>query len=135
MGKQNLTKKLLIKDNQKIIFLNQPDYFYDELLLSENMEIYDSISSDMDLVVLFVNNNSDFDKYILIVIGNIKKDGILWICYPKKSSGVETDASGETIRGKMFKYGYKAVTQISIDEIWTGIRFRKIELVYKYSSK
>ncbi len=131
MGKQNLTEKLLIKENRKIIFINQPDYFYDELLLSENIKIHDNISPDMDLIILFINNLMEFDGYIPIAVENIKNDGILWVCYPKKHSPAEKDISRDMIRKKMFKKGYKQVTQISIDEIWTGIRFRRIELVHK----
>jgi len=135
MGKKGVTEKLLIKKGEKIVFVNQPDYFYDELNSIEDIIIEDEVSPEMDLIILFVNNKGELEEYAPIVMKNIKYDGVLWICYPKKSSGIETDISKYKGWDILYKNGYKAVSQISIDEIWSAIRFRKVELIKKKREK
>ncbi len=131
MGEKTLTEKLLIKPNIKISFINPPDYFFDELETDENTTIDYKVYYDTDLIVLFVNNREELVKFISEIIKKLKYDAVLWICYPKRSSGIKTDISRNQGWEVIYNYGYKPVTQISIDEIWSGIRFRKIELIGK----
>ena len=58
-------------------------------------------------------------------------DGLLWVSYPKGSSGVETDLNRDILWEKLLSKGIRPVTQVSIDKVWSAIRFRPTDQVGK----
>jgi ribosomal protein L25 (general stress protein Ctc) len=65
------------------------------------------------------------------ILEYLVNDGLLWVAYPKRISGVETDLSREVFWEIMRAHGYKAVTQVYIDDTWTAMRFRHLDLIGK----
>jgi hypothetical protein len=61
----------------------------------------------------------------------VSPGGILWICYPKKSSEVKTDISRDVGWDVVHKAGWEGVTLISVDDIWSAMRFRPTQDVGK----
>jgi hypothetical protein len=59
--------------------------------------------------------------------------GMFWLCYPKKSSKSYkgSDCSRENIAGMLANEGYEPVRQITIDEDWSALCFRKAEQIKK----
>ena len=55
----------------------------------------------------------------------------MWITYPKKTSGVESDLSREEVWDAMAATGWRPVAQVAIDEVWSALRFRPIEDMHK----
>ena len=64
-------------------------------------------------------------------IAAVAYDGLLWISYPKRSSKVETDLSRDVLWDLMMETGLRPVTQVSIDDVWSALRFRPAEKVGK----
>jgi hypothetical protein len=54
---------------------------------------------------------------------------VVWVTYPKKSSGVPGDLSREVVRDVMSAMGWIAVTIVSVDEVWSALRFRPKAMV------
>jgi hypothetical protein len=59
-----------------------------------------------------------------IVKRSLKSDGLLWICYPKGSSKMKTDLNRDILWGQMEKFGLAGVSLVSVDEVWSDMRFR-----------
>ncbi len=53
--------------------------------------------------------------------------GALWIASPKKTSGVESDLSRDVGWEPLERAGYHPVTQVSVDDTWSALRFKKNE--------
>jgi hypothetical protein len=51
-------------------------------------------------------------------------NALVWISYPKKTSKVEGELSRDVIREAMNGTGWRAVSIVAIDEIWSALRFR-----------
>ena len=51
-------------------------------------------------------------------------NALVWISYPKKTSKVEGDLSRDVIREAMGGTGWRAVSIVAIDEVWSALRFR-----------
>jgi len=51
-------------------------------------------------------------------------NALVWISYPKKTSKVEGDLSRDVIREAMNGTGWRAVSIVAIDEVWSALRFR-----------
>ena len=124
----SLIRKLGIKPKQRFIILNTPEGFPEQIepLLPADVELHtDSTSvSKFDVVLQFVQNKAEVEQDIPIAIGMVKPGGRLWLAYPKQSSKVPTDINRD-ILWKIFPNSeWRPVTQISIDEIWSALRFR-----------
>ena len=128
MADASLIKKLGIKPKQRLIILNAPQGYSEQIstLLPTGVEIVTSQSRDgyFDIVIQFVRNKAEVEKDTPIAIEMVKPGGRLWLSYPKQSSKVVTDINRD-ILWKIFPNSeWRPVTQISIDEIWSALRFR-----------
>jgi len=128
MADASLIKKLGIKPKQCVIILNAPEGFSEQIgpLLPADVELHTNPTSEgnFDIVLQFVQNKAGVEKDTPIAIGMVKPGGRLWLSYPKQSSKIPTDINRD-ILWKIFPNSeWRPVTQISIDEIWSALRFR-----------
>jgi hypothetical protein len=84
-----------------------------------------------DFVHLFVKDRAEFSQFGDIAMDAAEYDGLLWISYPKRSSKVDTDLSRDAMWDLTTDRGLRPVAQVSIDEVWSAVRFRPAELVAK----
>ena len=82
-----------------------------------------------DFVQVFVKSISELEKQAPVAIKAVKYDGLLWICYPKQSSGIKTDINRDTGWSVVQQAGLRPVTQMAIDDTWSALRFRPGERV------
>lgn len=135
MSERTLIQRLGIKAAHKCLILNAPDGYLEALgELPPNTTIATQPDgSNFDVVQVFVHNKAEVDTLAPIAIDAIKHDGLLWMTYPKKSSKIKTDITRdigwETINAK----GLETVAAISIDNTWSGLRFRPSEKVKRQS--
>jgi hypothetical protein len=81
--------------------------------------------------LVFVNNKAEFEAFLEQQLPNIVRDSVLWFAYPKGTSKIKTDIHRDILWALAKPYGIRAVTAISIDTTWSGLRFRPIALVGK----
>jgi hypothetical protein len=79
-----------------------------------------------DVVLLYSRSQEQLERDAAAAIDAVRDGGILWVCYPKKSAGTPSDMSREICRRLMVQRGWDAVSQISIDEIWSAMRFKPV---------
>ena len=53
----------------------------------------------------------------------LEDDGLLWIAWPKKSSGLQTDVGEALVRQTGLDGGLVDVKICAIDETWSGLKF------------
>ena len=141
MAQSSLIKKLHIKPGQRIIVINPPPGYLDQLGdLPEGVELADEPGGvalanqpgdTFDFVHLFVKNIAELERLGPTAVLAVKHDGLLWISYPKRSSKIETDISRDVGWEVITGAGLRAVTQVSIDAVWSALRFRPAERVGK----
>lgn len=51
-------------------------------------------------------------------------NALVWISYPKKTSKTGSELSRDVIREAMSAAGWRAVSIVAIDEVWSALRFR-----------
>jgi hypothetical protein len=49
---------------------------------------------------------------------------LLWVAYPKGSSGVKTDVNRDRLWQALEPTGWRPVRQVALDETWSAMRFR-----------
>ena len=123
----SLSRKLRLQPGQRALVLNVPDN-YRELVdpLPEDLELSDNAEGTFDFVHLFVQDSAELDRWGPIAIKAVRYDGLLWLSYPKKSAKVETDLSRDRGWDLLAEAGLRPVTQISVDEIWSALRWRPV---------
>lgn len=127
-----LAKKLRIQPGQRIMVLNAPPGYLEKLSdLPEDVQLMDEPAEELDLVHLFVRNIPELEELGPSAINSVKYDGLLWVSYPKKSSKVKTNISRDVGWEIMADNEFRPVTQVSIDETWSALRFRPVEQVGK----
>ena len=50
-------------------------------------------------------------------------DGMVWLSWPKKASGVETELDGNAVRRLGLESGLVDVKVCAVDETWSGLKF------------
>lgn len=123
-------KKLRLQDVQRSLIVNAPEGYLETLgQPPEGLEIVQEPSGQFDFAHLFVKDRNELERFIDRVLEAIKYDAVLWISYPKGSSGVDTDLNRDKLWKALSDRGIRPVTQVSIDEVWSAMRFRPIEAV------
>ena len=119
-----LPKKLGLKEGSRIALINAPKDFERMLgKLPDKAEILNRVTKPLDIVVLFVVTERallrDFDK----LAKKLASNGMIWIAWPKKSSGVATDLSFERVQRIGLDSGLVDVKICAIDDVWSGLKF------------
>jgi hypothetical protein len=119
-----LPKKLGIKDNSRLAFVNAPDGFQDYLgPLPAGAEIVKRLTKPLDLVLLFVTTEHALVRDFAKLADKLATNGMIWIAWPKKSSGVTTDLSFDNVQRIGLDAGLVDVKICAIDETWSGLKF------------
>jgi hypothetical protein len=122
-----LAKKLQVKPGKHWLLFNAPANY---LSLLEPMPDGAIVSyepkGNFDGVQLFVKNSSELIENLKVVVRILKSDTALWIIYPKKNSGIETDLTMMGGWSAPADHGLEPVASAAIDETWTASRFRPI---------
>jgi hypothetical protein len=77
-----------------------------------------------DVVMLYSRSREQLDRDAPDAIGAVEAGGVLWICYPKLSAKTPSDLSREVVRDAMSKHRWTPVSQVSIDDTWSALRFK-----------
>lgn len=114
--------------------MNAPNA-YDEIKALFEGEVHQHTDDEeaYDFVQVFGTSNEELKSLAKRAAHHVKDDGLLWLCYPKKSSKAYkgSDCSRETVTGMLTDEGYEPVRQIAIDDDWSALRFRKPEKIKK----
>lgn len=119
-----LVKKLGIKPGYILYVFQAPEEYFNWLSpLPEDVEIKQKLSAALDFIHLFVKDQKTFRQLFLKSKKSLKKDGMLWISWPKKSSKVPTDLDENVIRDFGLEEGLVDVKVCAVDDVWSGLKF------------
>ena len=121
---RSLTQKLGIKPGFRIFVDGQPKP-YSEIVgeLPDGARILSRASASLDMVHLFATQSSGLAGKLKRLRTAIAPDGMIWVSWPKKASGVATDLSDVAVREAALALGLVDVKVCAVDEIWSGLKF------------
>lgn len=133
-----IVKKMQFKDHgQPVLIVNAPKA-YEEIMGSFQGEVHTEAKDETcDFVQIFGTTNDELQSFARDASKVVAEDGLLWLCYPKKSSKVYkgSDCSRDVVAGLLANKGYEPVRQIAIDDDWSALRFRKVEQIKTLTRK
>jgi hypothetical protein len=119
-----LIKKLGIKPSSTLYVMQPPSGYFDWLHpLPEDVKVKEKLSGQLDFIHLFVKDQKTFKSAFVMSQKCLKKDGMMWISWPKKSSKVSTDLDENIIRDFGLKEGLVDVKVCAVDDVWSGLKF------------
>src|SRR5665213_3600800 len=120
-----IAKKLQIKPGKTWLFYNAPPNYLTLLEpLPEGANATFTLNGKFDGIQLFVINSAELTTSLEAIAPLLKPDTVLWITYPKKSSGIKSDLEMMGSWDGPAKYGLTTVASAAIDETWTAIRLK-----------
>jgi hypothetical protein len=127
-----LPKKLGFKEGFSAALIDSPTGFRKELgtLPKDVKLITETGKGSFDLIVFFVDAQRKLRIKFPELAKNLQKNGMLWIAWPKKASGVRTDLTENVVRDIVLAAGLVDVKVCAVNEIWSGLKF-----VYRLSDR
>ncbi|MBM4038210.1 MAG: DUF3052 family protein [Planctomycetes bacterium] len=125
MSEKTVAQKLGIKAGQSLALLNAPEGYRETLRgLPKDVKVFTSLVGPADVVQCFVASKKELDKALPELKAALSPKTILWIAYPKGTSGVKTDIHRDIIRQAAAALGMNAVALFSIDDTWSSLRLK-----------
>jgi hypothetical protein len=123
-SKTPLAQKLGVKPGTRLALEHAPPSFLGDLgPLADGVEFVRDGNESADLVVYFVKSQKELRDRFPAQAARIFPAGILWISWPKKSSGVASDLDENRIRDIGLRAGLVDVKVCAVDETWSGLKF------------
>ena len=119
-----LVKKLGLTEGLVIFVSDPPAVYFDWISpLPKDLTVKHKLAGELDFIHLFVRQVTAFQKEFLKTKKHLKKTGMLWVSWPKKSSKVPTDLDENLIRDFGLLQGLVDVKVCAVDETWSGLKF------------
>ena len=119
-----LWKKLGYKTGMSAYVEGEPSNYISLLTLPADVVVtwLPRAKSDMEFVHLFATSASQLKSKVESVRKRIVPGGVIWVSWPKKSSGVTSDITEDTIRDLALPMGLVDVKVCAVDEVWSGLK-------------
>lgn len=122
-----LVKKLGIDAGMTVRLLNPPDDYWD--LLGGGPEELDLATLDpggasrADFTHLFAADAATLDSGLRSARASMVPNGMVWVSWPKKSSGVESEIARGDVMAAGKSAGLVDVKVCAVDETWSALKF------------
>jgi hypothetical protein len=119
-----LPKKLGIKPGFRVWFVDLPSQVRAELSAElAACEIVSDGKTALDFAMVFTKSEPLLIKEFEKLGKRLAPAGMLWVSWPKKSSGVPTDLDDNVVREIGLAAGLVDVKVCAVTEIWSGLKF------------
>jgi hypothetical protein len=122
-----MIKKLGLKPGMRALMVSAPEGYLQQLApLPEGVEIATKPAGNYQFIQLFATRMAEIEKTAPGLLQRAAPGAVFWITYPKKTAGVDSDLRRDLIAAAMTKKGWRPVSIIALDEIWSALRIRPI---------
>ena len=122
-----LAKKLRLTPETRLLALNAPDPYVEALReagvavslapIGEG-DTYDAVHS-------FVRSQEEAELALTSASAALESGGVFWIMWPKKTSGVPTNLTRDSLAALALAQSWGPVSNVSIDATWSALRLRR----------
>lgn len=125
---QQILKKLGFRDQTDVLVLNAPEVIRRGLEQALPVSPASELTGRYAFLMVFVRSLDEFMPLREELVRALAPMGHLWICYPKKTSKkYRSDLSRDVLWPQFGAFDLEPVSQFSIDEDWSAMRFRPVD--------
>ena len=123
-----LPRKLGIKAGARLGLIGAPHGFDSTLVgIPEGVVVRRRVGGEpFDVIVAFFSRRSSLERRLPALSAALDPAGGLWIAWPKRASGLETDVTERVVRALGLAAGLVDNKVCAVDQVWSGLR-----LVYR----
>jgi len=118
-----LVSKLGIKPGARIVILAPPPGYARTLgPLPPGVVIAKTLRGSFDFIQLFLTKRRELERRFAALARALAPNGMLWVSWPKKASGVPTDVTENDVRDVALAGGLVDVKVCAVDDTWSGLK-------------
>ncbi len=119
-----LPQKLGFKPGTRYLLVGAPpDYARTLGALPPDCRACRPRDTGLDLIQFFTLTAKALANHFAQLAAKLQPAGVLWVSWPKKSSGVVTDVTETDVRRIGLAAGLVDVKVCAVDEVWSGLKF------------
>jgi hypothetical protein len=121
---KSITQKLGIKPGFCIFVSGAPKAYSDIVGdLPDGAKLVSRLKAPLDMAHVFATKAAGLADKLSTCREAIAPDGMIWVSWPKKSSGVASDLSDVVVRETALPLGLVDIKVCAVDETWSGLKF------------
>ena len=107
------------------IFVDGAPSAYDKIVgpLPSGARVQGKPKPPLDMVHLFATQSKGLAAKLRRYRETIAPDGMIWVSWPKRSSGVTTDLTDIVVRDTALALGLVDIKVCAINEVWSSLKF------------
>ncbi|HTM18904.1 MAG TPA: hypothetical protein VL172_00285 [Kofleriaceae bacterium] len=117
-----LPQKLGIKPGHRVVLLGAPRGFAAALGPLPPGVAPRTRLAPADVILFFTRERAALEDRLAALHQALDPAGGLWICWPKKASGVATDMTEDVVRAVALPRGLVDNKVCAVDDTWSGLR-------------
>jgi hypothetical protein len=118
------SEKLGIKDGYRVLFVKLPPDVETELRSAlAGCEIIPKAATPVDFAMVFTRSKTELNAEFKRLSKMLAPAGMLWVSWPKKSSGVTADLDENVVREIGLAAGLVDMKVCAVSEVWSGLKF------------
>jgi hypothetical protein len=119
-----LARKLGVKSGARLTLVHAPAGLDDALgELPGGISVSRRLRGSSDVIVAFYVRRAELERRLPELRNALEPDGGLWLAWPKRASGVDTDLGEGVVRKLGLAAGLVDNKVCAIDQTWSGLRF------------
>ncbi|APG85238.1 hypothetical protein SAMCCGM7_Ch2499 [Sinorhizobium americanum CCGM7] len=122
-----LEKKLGLRDGQAALLLDLPEHLQEIAAFPGFAHLVTSIegpaSRRFDYIHSFATERARLEVQAAALADRLSPDGMLWVSWPKRASGVATTLTEDALRDIFLPLGLVDVKVCAVDAMWSGLKF------------
>ena len=128
---QNILEKLQLKDEKNLLVQGLPSSVekqFAKLNYCKNLTPLLK-TRKIDFALIFAINQLQLNNILKEVFSALTHESKLWIAYPKTSSKIVSDLNRDASWEILANNEYEAIRQVTLDHVWTALRFTKYDQI------
>lgn len=115
-----LPRKLGVKPGARALVVGAPG---DEPELFEpGVKVLSRAIAPLDAAIVFARSRHDLERRLPALRAKLHPDGMIWVAWPKRASGVQTDVTEDVVRDLALAGDLVDVKVCAIDQTWSGLK-------------
>ena len=117
-----IAKKMKLKSGLKAAVINAPENYVDTL--KHDTVLSPTLRGKFDWIQIFVRSRSELEMLAPKAANALRPESMLWISFPKGSSGIQTDLTRDKGWESLHTLDLKWITLVSVNETWSAFALR-----------
>ena len=90
--------------------------------LPEGVEVVGKIGADTDILHVFATRRAELERALRAGLAAMRADASIWVSWPKKTSGVASEITGDTVRELALAVGLVDIKVCAVDATWSALK-------------